>query len=82
MAETISLPKRASLNSGFELWMDRVLERADEAERDWNADAVHDLRVALRRCRTMSEALDEVNPSPGWRKLKKSSRELFHALGE
>ena len=82
MAETISLPKRASLNSGFDLWMERVLERADEAERDWNADAVHDLRVALRRCRTMAEALDEVNPSPGWRKLKKSSRELFHALGE
>jgi len=82
MAQTISLPKPASLNSGFEVWMDRVLERAAEAGRDWNADDVHDLRVALRRCRTMAEALDEVNPSPGWRKLKKSTRELFHALGE
>lgn len=82
MAQSISLPKPASLNSGFEVWMDRVLERAAEAGRDWNADDVHDLRVALRRCRTMAEALDEVNPSPGWRKLKKSTRELFHALGE
>jgi len=62
--------------------MDRVLERATEVERSWNEDEVHDLRVALRRCRTMAEALDEVNPSPGWRKLKKSTRELFHALGE
>ncbi len=82
MAETIRLPKPASLTSGLEVWMERVLERAAEAGRDWDADAVHDLRVALRRCRTMAEALDEVNPSPGWRKLKKSSRALFHALGE
>jgi CHAD domain-containing protein len=82
MAQTISLPKPASANSGFGVWMDRVLERATEVERSWNEDEVHDLRVALRRCRTMAEALDEVNPSPGWRKLKKSTRELFHALGE
>jgi CHAD domain-containing protein len=82
MAQTISLPKPASSNSGFEVWMDRVLERAAETGRNWNADDVHDLRVALRRCRTMAEALNEVNPSPGWRKLKKSTRELFHALGE
>jgi len=82
MAQTITLLKPASVNNGFEIWMNRVLERAAETGRDWNADDVHDLRVALRRCRTMAEALDEVNPSPGWRKLKKSSRELFHALGE
>jgi CHAD domain-containing protein len=62
--------------------MERVLDRADQAAREWDADDVHDLRVALRRCRTMAEALDEVNPSPGWRKLKKTSRDLFHALGE
>jgi CHAD domain-containing protein len=82
MGQTISLLKPASANSGFEIWMERVLERATEAGRDWDADAVHDLRVALRRCRTMAEALDEVNPSPGWRKLKKASREVFHALGD
>jgi CHAD domain-containing protein len=29
----------------------------------------------------MAEALSEVNPGPGWRKLKKSSRPLFHTLG-
>jgi len=62
--------------------MDRVLDRAEQAGRGWDADDVHDLRVALRRCRTMAEALGEVNPSPGWRRLKKASRDLFHALGE
>jgi CHAD domain-containing protein len=42
---------------------------------------VHDLRVALRRCRTMAETLSEVNPDPGWRKLKKASKPLFQNLG-
>ena len=62
--------------------MERVLEKAERVRRDWDAGEVHDLRVALRRCRTMAETLKEVNPGPGWRKVKKSSRKLFHALGE
>jgi CHAD domain-containing protein len=35
----------------------------------------------LRRCRTMADALSEVNPDHGWRALKKQSRDLFRALG-
>ena len=66
---------------GLTVWMERVLLKAEEARQGWSANAVHDLRVALRRCRTMAEALGEVNPGPGWRKLKKSSRALFHNLG-
>jgi CHAD domain-containing protein len=71
----------ASKRIGLEAWMERVLVKADEARHGWDADVVHDLRVALRRCRTMAEALSEVNPGPSWRKLKKSSRALFHKLG-
>jgi len=66
---------------GLDVWMDRVLEKADLVARDWDPEAVHDLRVALRRCRTMAEALSEVNPGPGWRRLKKGSRGLFQKLG-
>jgi len=62
--------------------MNRVLEMADQVGDKWDSDVVHDLRVALRRCRTMADALSEVNPSPGWKKLKKSTRDLFQALGE
>lgn len=61
--------------------MNRVLQLADAVQEGWKAKDVHDLRVALRRCRTMAEALSEVNPDRGWRKLKKDSRELFRALG-
>jgi CHAD domain-containing protein len=62
--------------------MNRVLEMADQVGDEWDSDVVHDLRVALRRCRTMADALSEVNPSPSWKKLKKSTRDLFQALGE
>jgi CHAD domain-containing protein len=65
----------------METWMNRVLELADAVREGWKAKDVHDLRVALRRCRTMADALSEVNPDRGWRKLKKDSRELFRALG-
>lgn len=61
--------------------MERAAERANRVAPKWRDDDVHDLRVALRRCRAMADALREVNPAPGWRKLKRSSRELFHALG-
>jgi len=61
--------------------MDQAVELASKVRPDWDAEQIHDLRVALRRSRTMAEALNEVNPAPGWKKIKKSSRELFHALG-
>jgi CHAD domain-containing protein len=62
--------------------MARVAELADKARNGWHSDDIHDLRTAIRRCRTMADALSEVNPDPGWRKLKKSTRKLFRALGE
>jgi len=71
-------PKRVGLDD----WMARVAELADQARHGWHSDDIHDLRTAIRRCRTMAEALSEVNPDPGWRRLKKSTRKLFRALGE
>lgn len=82
MALTIQSPTRETARrSGLEFWMERVVERAGQVRRGWSAGDVHDLRVALRRCRTMADALGEVHPTPGWRKLKRTSRDLFHALG-
>jgi CHAD domain-containing protein len=80
---TITLPASIPIKrTGLEVWMSRVLEMAERVGDDWDADSVHDLRVALRRCRTMALALSEVNPTPSWKKLKKSTRDLFQALGE
>jgi CHAD domain-containing protein len=83
MAIVASIPTAiAAKPAGLEEWMSRVVERAAKAQHGFDVDDVHDLRVALRRCRTMADALSEVNPSPGWRRLKKASATLFHALGE
>lgn len=75
-------PGVAGKSIGFDTWMQRVMDCAEAVASDFDADDVHDLRVALRRCRTMADALSEVNPSSGWRRLKKASRDLFHVLGE
>ena len=82
MSQTTSLETvAANTGVGLAAWMERALTRADRAAENWDAKSVHDLRVALRRCRAMAEALSEVNPDSGWRKIKKSTRPLFHALG-
>ncbi len=79
----IPLPVVSSAKSvGLEVWMERVLDRVDKIEPRWKVEAIHDLRVALRRSRAMAEALSRVNPAPEWRKLKKGTRKIFHALGE
>ncbi|MBZ5700504.1 MAG: CHAD domain-containing protein [Acidobacteriia bacterium] len=44
-------------------------------------DAVHDLRVAIRRCRSLAAALQEADPTPGWKQLRKAPAKLFRELG-
>ena len=72
---------KTSKSIGLGVWMERALDRAKKIEPRWKPGDIHALRVAFRRSRTMAEALSEVNPAPEWRKIKKSSRNLFHALG-
>jgi CHAD domain-containing protein len=82
IAHALALPSETPAKRiGLDVWMNRVLELAEEVQNGWKSREVHDLRVALRRCRTMADALSEVNPDRGWRGLKKESRKLFHALG-
>src|SRR5271170_1468050 len=82
IARAVSLPSETPAKRiGLDVWMNRVLELAEEVQNGWKSREVHDLRVALRRCRTMAEALSQVNPDHGWRGLKKESRDLFRALG-
>jgi exopolyphosphatase/guanosine-5'-triphosphate,3'-diphosphate pyrophosphatase len=69
--------------SGLAYWMARVLKEREKAERKHlDPDAVHDLRVALRRCRSMAESLMALDPDPAWRDMKKSAGRLFKPLGE
>ena len=43
---------------------------------------VHDLRVALRRCRSLAEGFSVLNPHPKWRRLRKACKELLLGLAE
>jgi CHAD domain-containing protein len=83
MSIAISLPAGVTARiTGLDVWMNEVLKRSDKLRPGWDSDDVHDVRVAIRRCRTMADTLREVNPDSGWRRLKKHSKRLFHSLGD
>jgi len=44
------------------------------------AGPVHDLRVALRRSRSLAEGFSELNPHSDWRHLQKACKELLDGL--
>ena len=62
--------------------MERVLKELEEVRSAPEADAVHDLRVALRRCRSLAAVMEEVDPDAGWPEMRKIGRKLFRQLGE
>ena len=67
--------------TGLSYWILQVLEQCDRVSADFDADAVHDLRVALRRCRSMADGLRAIDPDPSWKAMKKAGRQLFQRLG-
>lgn len=73
---------RAPRKFGLAFWMERVLEECDRASVNFAADPVHDLRVGLRRCRSMADGLRAVDPDPAWKQMKKAGKALFSRLGE
>ncbi len=62
--------------------MHRVLEECAQAAIDFSPDPVHDLRVALRRCRSIADGLRALDPDPSWKQMKKAAKRLFDRLGE
>lgn len=60
----------------------RAVAECTRAARDFDAGAVHDLRVALRRCRSMADGFMTFDPHPGWREMKKEGKRLFNRLGD
>ena len=67
---------------GLAYWMLEVLQQSDKAAADFSSDVVHDLRTALRRCRSMADGMMVFDADPGWKKMKRSGKQLFSSLGE
>jgi CHAD domain-containing protein len=61
--------------------MARVLEECEHVAADFSADPVHDLRVALRRCRSMADGMMAMDPDRDWKAMKKAGKRLFQRLG-
>jgi CHAD domain-containing protein len=68
--------------AGLLYWAQRALEECDKASQDFAPDPVHDLRVAIRRCRSMADGFLSVDPDPEWKQMKKLGKALFSSLGE
>jgi CHAD domain-containing protein/HD superfamily phosphodiesterase len=74
-------PTRRKKVTGLRYWMLQVLEECEHVSADFGADPVHDLRVALRRCRSLADGLMALDPDPDWKAMKKAGKRLFQRLG-
>ena len=75
-------PASAQEKRGIQYWMERAVEECHRVQSGFEADPVHDLRVALRRCRSMAEGFRAVDPDPTWCRMRKAGKAVFSALGE
>ena len=81
MAAVIPLPAKAAETKGLLYWMERVLEERERVMSSPDEDSIHDLRIALRRCRSLASVFEEIDPHSAWPDLRKASKKLFRSLG-
>lgn len=58
-----------------------MLEECEQVSANFSAQPVHDLRVALRRCRSMADGMMAMDPDREWKAMKKAGKQLFQRLG-
>ncbi len=76
--QTAAAPKQVDLK----YWMERALFEMDRAQPLLEPDPVHDLRVALRRCRSIASSFRTIDFHPAWRRMDRAARVVFRQLGE
>jgi len=81
MATSIPAPGSRGEHRGLAYWMERTLKELEKVRASPDPDAVHDLRVAIRRCRSVGAVMSEVDPDSSWRTMRKLARKLFRQLG-
>ncbi len=67
---------------GLSHWMNRVLEELGSLQTVPDPDTVHDLRVAIRRCRSLAAVMEEIDTDSAWPEMRKTARKLFRGLGD
>ncbi len=82
MATASTVAGSRAEHRGLIYWMERTLKELEKVREAPDTDAVHDLRVAIRRCRSVAAVMEEVDPDPAWSEMRKLGRKLFRQLGE
>src|SRR5215467_4364861 len=59
----------------------RVSREVGKAVTKLTSKSVHDVRVALRRCRSMAEGFGAIDPDKRWKKMRRQAKDLFDRLG-
>ena len=77
-----STPAKAKARLGIRAWMNIVLAECENAAAGLDAEPVHDLRVGIRRCRSLADGLRTMDPDPSWKHMKKAGKTVFQALGD
>ena len=67
---------------GLAYWMEEVLNQCAKAEQNFSSDPVHDLRTALRRCRSMADGIRVFDRDPAWKKMRRAGKQVFGSLGD
>lgn len=80
--QTAAIAQSTPKKHGLRAWMERVLVECDRASAGFQPDPVHDLRVALRRCRSLADGLMAMDPDSSWRDMKRAGKKVFQALGD
>jgi CHAD domain-containing protein len=76
-----TLVSKGIQTAGLDFWMAGVTRECDNVRKDFAATPVHDLRVALRRCRSIADGFRTLDPHPAWKLMKDESKWLFQQLG-
>ncbi len=78
---SLSLSPPVAASMGLAKRMAQVSRLLDVAESDLSENVTHDLRVAIRRCRSVAHGIEPLDPSGQWDKMSRELRRVFRALG-
>src|SRR5215467_1269204 len=82
MQVTASIATAPEKKSGLLYWAQRAIDECEKASDGFAADPVHDLRVAIRRCRSLADGFLSADPDPAWKQMKRMAKPLFSSLGD
>jgi CHAD domain-containing protein len=83
MAHAVSVPSGTPTeHRDLAHGMKRSLEELANLRSGLTNHTVHDLRVVLRRCRSVASVIQEIDPHPDWEEMRGCAKKLFRSLGK